>query len=732
MSDTKSSRLEYLQGQIERITYTNEENGYTVARVKVRGRRNLVTVVGNITSPLAGQVLKMKGEWTEHPKFGEQFKAVFCECSVPATSAGIQRYLGSGLIKGIGPVMAKCIVSRYGDQTLDVIDKEADRLIEVGGIGQKRIDKIKKAWEEQKEIREVMIFLQGHGVSSTYAGKIFKTYGKHSIQTVQENPYRLATDIFGIGFITADKIAQKLGFSPESGFRIQAGIIYVLHQLSDEGHVYYPGQDLVQKAAEILKVDESLVAGEIESLKALQHIVVENLPGHEQDAVYLAKFHYSEKSIARKLKKLISSPKSIRSVDTARALEWVQNTFSLSLATKQAEAVETALKDKVLVITGGPGTGKSFLLNAIIKIISRLKAKIILTAPTGRAAKRMQESTGYKAKTIHRLLEFDFQKGGFKKNEEHPLNCDLLIVDEMSMVDTVLMHHLLKAVSLYTTLVMVGDVNQLPSVGPGNVLKDIINSGSVPVVELNEIFRQARESSIIVNAHLINQGEFPRIRPRQDKLDDFFFVQEEDPQKVLEKIKHIVTERIPQRFSLHPVDHVQVISPMNRGLVGVNNLNAELQTCLNPQGREIIRGGKAFRQGDKVMQIRNNYDKEIFNGDIGVIMFLDLEQQEIRVRFDERQVVYDYSDLDDLVLAYAVSIHKSQGSDYPAVVIPLLTQHYIMLQKNLIYTGITRGKNLVVLIGTKKALAIAVRNAKTLERYTYLDRRLSFSASELI
>jgi len=728
MASPQKTSLEHLQGQIERVTYTNEENGYTVAKVKVRGRRDLVTVIGHMTSPLPGQVLKMKGEWSNHPKFGEQFKAVYCECSVPATSAGIQRYLGSGLVKGIGPVLAKSIVARYGDDTLDVIEYQTEKLTEVEGIGDKRIEMIKKAWEEQKEIREVMLFLQGHGVSATYASKIFKAYGKEAIQVVQKNPYRLATDIFGIGFVTADKIAQKLGFSLESEFRIQAGILYVLHQLSDQGHVFYPRQNLIAKCTEILEVDAPLVDKCLADLNAERKVVIENLtvPGTDeiQEAVYLAKYHFSETSIARKLKKLLSSQKSIRKVDTEKALDWVQKTYSMSLAEKQAEAVRKALEDKILVITGGPGTGKSFLLSAILKIVSQLKVKIMLAAPTGRAAKRMNEATGFEAKTIHRLLEFDFQKGGFKKDEEHPLNCDLLIVDEMSMVDTVLMHHLLKAVRLDTTLIMVGDVNQLPSVGAGNVLKDVIGSGAVPVVELNEIFRQARESSIVVNAHLINQGQFPRLTPRQDKLDDFFFMQEEDPEKVLDKIKYIVMQRIPKRFQLDPVSQVQVISPMNRGVVGVSNLNSELQACLNPKGQELARGGKTFREGDKVMQIKNNYDKEVFNGDIGRIIKLDLEMQEMKVRFDDRVVVYEYADLDELVLAYAVSIHKSQGSDYPAVVIPLLTQHYIMLQRNLIYTGITRGKNLVVVIGTKKALAIAVNNAKTQQRYTYLHGRL--------
>jgi exodeoxyribonuclease V alpha subunit len=573
-----------------------------------------------------------------------------------------------------------------------------------------------------------MLFLQGHGDSASYASKIFKTYGNDSIQVVQENPYRLATDIFGIGFVTADRIAQKLGFSPDSEFRIQAGILYVLHQLSDEGHVFYPKPELVYKCSEILEVEAGQVEKGLTALNADRQVIIESIDQNHADspveAVYLAKYHFSETSIASKLKRLLLAPKSIRQVDTDKALAWVQQTYSIELAEKQAEAVRKALQDKALVITGGPGTGKSFLLNAILKIVARLNARILLAAPTGRAAKRMNEATGFEAKTIHRLLEFDFQKGGFKKDDEHPLQCDLLIIDEMSMVDTILMHHLLKAVRLDTTLIMVGDVNQLPSVGAGNVLKDIISSGAVPVTELTEIFRQARESSIIVNAHLINQGEFPRIKPREDKLDDFFFMQEEDPEKVLEKMKSIIMERIPRRFRLNPISDVQVLSPMNKGLVGVSNLNTRLQEWLNPKGQELVRGGRTFRHGDKVMQIKNNYDKEVYNGDIGRIIGLDLECQEMKVRFEDRVVVYEYADLDELVLAYAVSIHKSQGSDYPAVVMPLLTQHYIMLQRNLIYTGITRGKNLVVMIGTKKALAISVKNAKTQQRYTFLEERL--------
>lgn len=716
-----------LQGQLERILFSNEENGYTVAKLKVKGRPDLVTVVGTMPAPLVGQVVTAKGEWTQHPRFGNQFKMSSCQCTVPASNAGIEKYLASGLIKGIGPVMAKRIVKRFGSETLSVIEEEPERLTEVEGVGDKRIEMIKKAWQEQREIREVMVFLQGYGVSSTFATKIFRTYGRDSIQIVRDNPYRLATDIFGIGFLTADKIAQKIGFPKESQFRIQAGLLYVLQQFSEEGHVYCPYQTFVSKCAEILEVDKVSVVHALQTCKSEKQIVIEDLEheGEKESAVYLSKYHFSETSIAGKLKRLIRSPKSIRPIDSEKALDWVRKTYNIHLAESQQQAVKAAIENKVVVITGGPGTGKSFLINAVLKIISRLRTKIFLAAPTGRAAKRMNEVTGYEAKTIHRLLEFDFQKGGFKKDEEHPLNCDLLVLDEMSMVDTILMHHLLKAVRLDTTIILVGDVNQLPSVGPGNVLKDIIASGAVPVVELNEIFRQAKQSSIVVNAHLINQGMFPRLKPRPEKLDDFYFIVEEDPSNVLERIKYLIRDRIPKRFNFDPIEHVQVISPMNKGIVGVSNLNKELQKELNPSGAEVIRGGRLFRINDKVMQIKNNYEKEVFNGDIGKIIGVDTELQEVKISFEGVNVVYEYSDLDELVSAYAVSIHKSQGSDYPVVIIPILTQHYIMLQRNLIYTGITRGKRLVVLIGTKKALAIAVKNAKIKHRFTSLEQRLS-------
>ena len=730
MRNQPTNTLADLQGQIERITYTNEENGYTIAKLKVYGQRDLVTIVGNLMAPTPGEIIKMKGEWANHPKYGEQFKIVHYKTTVPASVYGIEKYLGSGLIKGIGPVMAKRIVKQFGKKTLDVIEEDIEKLVEVDGIGEKRIGMIQKAWDEQKEIREVMLFLQTHGVSSGYATKIFKQYGDRSIQVVKENPYRLATDIFGIGFITADNIAEKLGFDKNSELRAEAGILYVLNQLSDDGHVYYPYDPLIEKCIEILQVDKEVIIRALAAIDLDNRIVVEELKGLEilnekHKAVYLAKFHVSETSIANLLKTLINSPKSIRNIKTDKAIGWVQKQLSIRLAEKQIEAVKCAVENKVMVITGGPGTGKTTIINAILKIFSKLNVNILLAAPTGRAAKRMSETTGHEAKTIHRMLEFSIQKGGFQKNDEHPLECDLLIVDEASMIDTILMHHLLKAIPPNATFILVGDVNQLPSVGAGNVLKDIIGSGAVSVVELNEIFRQAKESLIIVNAHKINNGIIPSLKP-SGQLDDFYFIEQEDPDEVLKIILDLTTDRIPRRFGFDPVDDIQVLTPMHKGTIGAGNLNVELQKTLNPSEEGVVRGNRNFKICDKVMQIKNNYDKEVFNGDIGRITKIDPENQEIIISFDGRDVPYDYSDLDEIVLAYAVSVHKSQGSEYPAVIIPILTQHYVLLQRNLIYTGVTRGRKLVVMVGTKKALAIGVRNDKTRKRYTYLRQRLTF------
>lgn len=717
-----------LEGQIERITYTNEENGFTIAKLKVYGRPDLVTVVGNLMAPTPGEILKLKGEWANHPKYGEQFKIVQYKTTVPASVYGIQKYLGSGLIKGIGPVMAKRIVKEFGEQTLDIIEDEIDKLEQVAGIGSKRIRMISKAWDDQKEIRDVMLFLQGHGVSSGYATKIFKQYGNRSIQVVKKNPYRLATDIFGIGFVTADHIAAKLGFDKNSELRAEAGILYVLHQLADEGNVYYPYEPLLNKCKEILEVEEGIIVKAVDTIAVERKIVIEKIneaPGQlkENRGVYLAKFHVTETGIARQIKALLEAPKSIRSFDSSKAASWVQEQLSIDLAENQVQALRSAAESKVLVITGGPGTGKTTIINALLKIFSGLKVRIMLAAPTGRAAKRMSEATGYEAKTIHRLLEYSIQKGGFKKDDEQPLDCDLIIVDEASMIDTILMYHLLKAIPLKATFILVGDVNQLPSVGAGNVLRDIIASDVIPVVRLNEIFRQAKESKIIINAHKINNGILPSFTPSGPK-DDFYFIEQEDPENVLRIILELVSDRVPRRFGFDPIDDIQVLSPMHKGTVGTGNLNIELQRWLNLRKDGVTRGNRAFRTGDKVMQIKNNYDKEVFNGDIGRIARVDPEMREVDISFDGRNVPYDFTDLDEIVLAYAVSVHKSQGSEYPAVIIPILTQHYMLLQRNLIYTAVTRGRKLVIVIGTKKALAIGVKNDKTRKRYTFLEQRL--------
>ena len=580
-----------------------------------------------------------------------------------------------------------------------------------------------------------MIFLQGHGVSPTYAMKIYKQYNKDSVKVVSENPYKLAMDIFGIGFITADKIAEKLGISKESQLRIEAGILYVLHELSDEGHVYYPYEPLIKKCSEVLDVAEESIPAALDAIAAERKVIIEkcetwNVKREKNEkAVYLTKFYLSETGIASYLKSLLTFPKQLRLINIEQAIEWVQKALNIAFSEKQVEAVRDSVNSKVMVITGGPGTGKTTIINAIIRIYQRMGQKVLLAAPTGRAAKRMTEATGHEAKTIHRLLEYSpgsasSDNAGFKKNESNPLEADLIIIDETSMMDTVLMYHFLKAVPLKATLILVGDVDQLPSVGAGNVLKDIIDSGCLPTVRLKEIFRQSRESMIIVNAHRVNNGEMPVFRGSEENLHDFYFFTIEEPEEVLKKIAYLCKEGIPSRFGYNPVNDIQVLTPMHKGVVGVSNLNAELQKELNPEREELIRGGKIFRTGDKVLQIRNNYDKDVYNGDIGRIREIDREMQEVRVDYDGRLVSYEYSELDEIVLAYAVSVHKSQGSEYPVVIMPLLTQHYMLLQRNLLYTGITRGKKLVVLVGTKKALAIAIQNNKPQMRYTMLKERL--------
>jgi exodeoxyribonuclease V alpha subunit len=724
--------LTYLSGQIESITFTNEENGFTIALVKVEGQKDPVTVVGNLMAPTPGEILEMQGQWAKHPKFGKQFKVVQFETKVPATIYGIRKYLGSGMIKGLGPVMAGRIVDKFGKNTLEIIEKEIDRLAEVRGIAGKSIARIAKAWDAQKEIRDVMIFLQSHGVSPAYAAKIFKRYGQRAIAVVQKNPYRLATDIYGIGFVKADSIAKELGFADDAAARVEAGVLYKLQRLAEDGHVYFPYEPLVEQSREILGVAREPVVRAIGRLNADRQVIIEDinegLNGFRENdkAVYLAQFHQCESGIAGRLKALLAAPKSIRKVDSARALHWVQQQLSFQPAENQRKAILGALENKVLVITGGPGTGKTTIIKAILKIFSKLQIQIRLAAPTGRAAKRMSEMTGHEAKTIHRLLEYSIHQHGFLRDDRNLLECDLLIIDEASMIDTVLMYHLLKALPATATCIFVGDINQLPSVGAGNVLKDIIASGAVAVIELSEIFRQAQTSRIIVNAHKINAGELPALS-RSEILDpgnDFYFVKQDDPEKVLEIILEMASSRIPRRFGFDPLDDIQVLTPMHKGVVGAANLNHRLQAVLNPANGAVMLGDRTLRVNDKVMQIRNNYDKEVFNGDIGRITAIDSKERQLTTIFDRREVVYDFSELDELVLAYAVSVHKSQGSEYPVVIFPILTQHYILLQRNLIYTAVTRGRKLVVMVGSIKALAIGVNNSQTQQRFTRLRYRL--------
>jgi exodeoxyribonuclease V alpha subunit len=726
-----------ISGFIERITYYNEENGFVVAKLQEKGKRELTTIVGNLAAINPGESLKLTGKWVYNKKFGEQFQVETSETTVPASVLGIRKYLGSGMIKGVGPVLADRIVEKFGLDTLEVIEKSPTRLSEAEGIGPKRIEMITKAWEEQKGIKEIMIFLQGHGVSPAFSAKIYKHYGNRSIEVVKENPYRLARDMYGIGFITADKIAQNIGIDPNSLVRAKAGLLYVLSQLTEEGHAFFPLADLVNKAKEILKVDREIIASAADDLSREKEVFLEDIRregggGEGADiAVYLAPLYIAEKGIAEGFKRLRESPSNIRPIHPEKAIEWVQQKLHIELAQKQKEAVMVAARSKILVITGGPGTGKTTIITAILRIFQQLKLRILLAAPTGRAAKRMSEATGWEAKTIHRLLEYSPKKGGFKKDQDDLLEADVLIIDETSMVDTLLMYHLLKAIPLQAHLILVGDVDQLPSVGPGNVLRDIIDSGAVTVVRLTEIFRQAQESMIVTNAHRVNQGEFPilnegdsrDVQGIRDKVD-FFFIEEEDPEKTLELILSLCSEKIPWRFGFHPVREIQVMTPMHRGIIGVSNLNVEIQKRLNPDAFGITVGNRLLRLGDKVMQITNNYDREVFNGDIGWISDIRQEDRELVIDFDGRLINYDYADLDEIVLAYAISVHKSQGSEYPAVIVPVTTQHFILLQRNLLYTAITRARKLVVLVGTKKAMGIAIRNNKPQTRYTHLTERL--------
>ena len=723
MTAPAETQREVLAGLVERVTFHSEESGFCVLRLKARGHRQPVSVVGHAAAIAAGEWVTASGEWVNDRTYGQQFRARFLRATEPTTTEGIERYLGSGMIRGIGPVYARKLVRAFGDKVFDLIEAEPERLREVSGIEPVRAGRIAAAWAEQKVVREIMVFLHSHGVGTARAVRIYKTYGADAVQVMSENPYRLARDVRGIGFKTADEIAMKLGIEKTAMIRLRAGISYALAEATNDGHCGLPTEELVPLAESLLEAPEAEVRTALDLELAEGAVVADAV--EETPCVFLAGLYRAERVIAERLLKLATGTLPWDRIDPGKALPWIERRTGLALAESQTEAVRLALMAKVLVITGGPGVGKTTIVNAILGILSAKGVTLSLCAPTGRAAKRMSEATGHEAKTIHRLLEVDPRHGGFKRDADNPLDCDLLVVDETSMVDVLLTQALMRAVPEHAALLIVGDVDQLPSVGPGQVLADVIASGAVPVVRLTEVFRQAVESQIVVNAHRINQGNIPDLRkPSGDS--DFYFVQADDPETAVGRIVELVKTRIPRRFGLDPVRDVQVLCPMNRGGVGARSLNVELQAALNPAGdRRVERFGWTFAPGDKVMQIENDYDKEVYNGDIGLIEDVDPAAGELAVRFDGRAVAYGLGELDALVPAYAATIHKSQGSEYPAVVIPVMTQHYAMLQRNLLYTGVSRGKRLVVLVGQKKAVAIAVRNVSGRRRWSKLGEWLS-------
>jgi len=719
----ENSKQEVLAGLVERVTFHSLESGFCVLRLKARGHRELVTTIGHAAMISAGEWVTASGEWINDRNHGLQFKARFLRTSAPSSLDGIEKYLGSGMIRGIGPVYAKRMVKKFGKDVFDLIEAEPERLREVEGIGPKRADKITSAWADQKVIREIMVFLHEHGGGTARAVRIFKTYGTDAVQVMSENPYQLARDIRGIGFRTADMIAEKLGIEKTAMIRVRAGISYALTEAMGNGHCGLPRKELIPLAIKLLEVPDELIQTAIE-LEMSDGTVTADTVG-DTPCVFLSGLYQAEKGIADRFRALIAGSLPWTDIDADKALPWVEKKTGLTLAESQVEAIRLALCSKVMVITGGPGVGKTTIVNSILQILAAKEVTLLLCAPTGRAAKRMKEATGMEAKTIHRLLEIDPKSFGFKRNEENPLECDLLVIDESSMVDVSLMQSLLKAVPDHAAVLIVGDIDQLPSVGPGQVLADIIGSDAIPVVRLTEVFRQAAKSRIITNAHRINQGRTPDLST-PDGETDFYFVPAEDPDQAVSRIITLVQSRIPRRFGLDPIRDIQVLCPMNRGGVGARSLNIELQAALNPPGEnKVERFGSTFTSGDKVMQIENDYDKEVYNGDIGYVESVDVNEGELTASFDGRTVTYLFGELDTLVLAYAATIHKSQGSEYPAVVIPVLTQHYVMLQRNLLYTGITRGKRLVVLVGQRKAVTIAVKNVSGRRRWSKLDEWLA-------
>lgn len=712
-----------VEGTVERVTYSNEESGWTVLRLLVPNRKDPLPIIGNLPGAQPGEWISARGRFEYHPDYGEQFRAESYRSERPATLAGIQRYLGSGLVHGLGAALAARIAEKFGVETLEIIDHHPERLREVEGIGPVRSERIQKAWAEQRRIRDVMVFLQSHGITPALATRIFRHYGDRAIEAVEENPYGLAQDVFGIGFKTADRIARSLGIEPTSPRRLQAGALHVLRQLSDEGHVCAPEPLLTERAAEALEVEPDRVTAALQELAAAKLVVREEVEDG-QALWFSAPLHATEVALAKSILERLRAPPLPLPVDAQAALQELERKSNLALAPQQREALLLAPTAPLMVITGGPGTGKTTLVRGLLHLFDRAGLRTMLMAPTGRAAKRMSEATGRDARTIHRALEYGAAERRFQRDRDRPLEADAVIIDETSMLDLSLAWSALRAVPPAARVVLVGDVDQLPSVGPGAVLADVIRSGALPVVRLAHVFRQAQHSEITAAAHGVNEGRAPR-RTIGKPDTDFYFIAREEPEQVMAMVKELLQERIPRKFGLDPFDQVQVLTPMQRGTLGAANLNAELQALLNPSGEELVRGARVYREGDKVMQLRNNYDLEVFNGDVGRIRHIDREEQFIDTAFDERVVRYRLDDVDELALAYAVTIHKAQGSEYPCVVVPLHTQHYAMLARNLLYTAITRGKRLVVLVGTEKAAWIATRNEGASKRWTRLAERLA-------
>lgn len=720
--------MDSLHGTVERVTFHTEDTGYSVLKVKVRGRSEPVTVTGKVPTITAGEEIKAQGEWVNVAEYGRQFKAEVIETAAPTSREGIERYLGSGLIEGIGPVYAKKLVERFGDGIFDIIEQNSARLEEVEGVGKKRRKEIKASWEKQKSVRQIMVFLHRHGISTGKAVKIYQTYGENAINIVQGNPWQLAKDIHGIGFKSADRIALQLGMAADAPERMRAALTHLLLAAGDDGHCALPRAELLTKGVDLLQAEpervEAALLRMMEEAEAVREVV------EDTELIFPPHLLHAEKEIAQRLRFLAAQPAKYPAIDADKALSWVQRETGRELAPGQRAAVELALHSRALVITGGPGVGKTTILNSILRILEAKKVEFVLAAPTGRAARRMSESTGHEAKTIHRLLEY--QPGtGWQKNRKSPLKGQLFVLDETSMVDVPLMHRWLDALPDHAHVLLIGDVDQLPSVGPGTVLADIIHSGIIPVARLTEVFRQAAQSRIITAAHEINAGHVPVLEKPAPKGCDFHFIERDTPEAIADTIIHLARERIPNAFGLDPRD-IQILSPMNRTPLGTNNLNVLLQDALNPPNEvkmEVERFGLTFRSGDKVIQTRNNYDKDVFNGDIGRVGEIEADPLRLHVRFDDgREAIYESGDLDELRLAYAITIHKSQGSEFPAVIIPVSTQHYLMLQRNLFYTGITRGRKLVVLVGDAKALAIAVKNTGSTRRWSGLRSRFVTSS----